>query len=62
METSVNAKVKCLSGLSVKDLSEWEQEFVKSVVQRTRRGEDCSKISEKQMAIIDRIYSKHFAG
>jgi hypothetical protein len=58
---STNTKVKQICGLSLSDLTEWEQEFVDSVADRTKEGTDCSSLTDKQRDIIDRIWKKHFA-
>lgn len=42
--------------LGTKDLSEWEQGFVETLVERKGRA-----LSEKQTEVMERIYKKHFA-
>lgn len=58
---SVGAMVKQICGLSNKDLSEWEKGFVDSIEEKTNGGADTSKLSEKQLEVIQRLYNKHFA-
>lgn len=55
---SVAQKVSQLEGLlGTKDISEWEEGFIQSLVDRGGTG-----LTEKQLAVMDRIYSKHFGG
>jgi hypothetical protein len=52
---SIQQKLKQLEGLiDTNDVTDWENEFLKSVVSRFNW-------TEKQLEIIERIYSKHFA-
>lgn len=61
--TTLNTMVKRVSGLiDTKDLSDWEQDFCSSVCERTRDGEDTTKLTEKQIECLTRIHDKHFAG
>jgi hypothetical protein len=39
-------------------LTDWEQEFAEDMLERVRRYGDVTHVSEKQMAIIDRIARK----
>lgn len=42
------------------DLSEWEQNFLKSINnQLNRYGKSFDELSEKQRAVIDRLWDKH---
>jgi hypothetical protein len=53
---STNTKKTQLSGmLGTKDLTDWETEFVESILKR-------DFLTEKQLEILDRIWKKHFAG
>ena len=57
---SVRAMIDQLDGmLGTKDLSEWEQQFVSDICARGWRN-STSHLSEKQIAVIERIYRKHF--
>ena len=60
-ERSIGSKIKMLSGLTGKDLSDWESGFVESICERTNEGDRTSHLSERQIEIIDRIWLKHFA-
>lgn len=54
---SVAQMIEQLDGLlGTKDLSDWEQGFVETLVER--KG---SPLSDKQTEIMERIYRKHFA-
>ena len=59
---SIGTQIKQLSGLiGTGDLTPWEQEFMQSLVERSRTGEDTTRLSEKQVGVVERIYSKHFS-
>ena len=58
---SLNAKINQLGGLlGTKDVSEWENTFIESVIQQTGNGSNVSKLSDKQVQIVERIHSKHY--
>lgn len=59
---SLNNMVKRISGLALGDVSEWEYNFINSVDAQTESGTDCSRLTAKQVEVIERIYNKHFAG
>ncbi len=60
---SLNTMVKAVSGmLDTHDLSDWENGFVRSVVDGTKQGDDTRSLTEKQIEVLTRIYEKHFAG
>ena len=46
--------------LGTPDLTEWEQRFIESICARSWKN-STQNLSEKQLAIIDRIWEKHFA-
>ena len=59
--TSVSAMIKRISGLAgTRDVSAWENEFIRNVVAKTLEGTRASHLSEKQLEIIQRIHGKHF--
>ena len=44
------------------DLTEWEEGFVNSVVAKYKAAsKDSTTLSDKQVAIVERIWRKHFA-
>ena len=60
--TTLNTMVKRVSGLQgTHDVSDWEDEFIASIVEKTRGGDDTSRLPEKQIEVLERIFRKHFA-
>lgn len=59
---SLGQMIKQLSGMiDTKDLNDWENRFVKNVVERTNCGQDTTCLSSKQSDIATSIHGKHFA-
>lgn len=59
---SVGSMIKQIAGmLGTGDLSTWEQSFVRSVADQSNEGADTSKLSDRQVEIVDSIFRKHFA-
>ncbi len=59
---SLNQMLQQISGMiGTDDLTDWEQEFVQSCMDRSQGGKDVRGLSSKQVEIINRIYNKHFA-
>ena len=59
---SLGTKVKQIHGLrGTKDVSEWEDKFIESVYAWSAQGECTTGLTEKQIAVIDRIWEQHFA-
>jgi hypothetical protein len=59
---SLGTKVKQIAGMhDTGDLTDWENEFVASVAERTRDGQDTTRLTEKQVETVERIWGKHFA-
>lgn len=60
---SITTMVKRLPGLQgTGDLTEWEETFVKDILAKTRQGDDTTSLTEKQIATVERIFNKNFAG
>lgn len=60
---SINTMVRQCAGLiDTKDVSDWENNFLKSVNEKTRQGNNTSSLSEAQVEKLEQIYSKHFSG
>lgn len=60
---SLNTMVKRVAGLAdTKDVSAWENAFIKSVVEQTQQGDNTSRLTEKQIDVLTRIHDKHFEG
>lgn len=58
---SLGAMIKQLGGMvGGNDLSDWEDDFVKSVVEKSDDGTNTVTLTEKQIEKIEGIYSKHF--
>lgn len=60
---SLNAMVKAVSGLQdTTDVSDWENQFITSIVEKTKNGDNTTSLTEKQIDVLERLYGKHFAG
>ena len=60
---SLNTMVKRIAGLQgTRDVKEWEDDFITSVVEQTDEGDNTSSLSERQIACVERIFNKHFSG
>ena len=58
---SLNTMVKKCAGLvDTTDVSDWENQFLKSVVEKTGEGRDTTSLTEKQIDVLQRLHSKHF--
>lgn len=59
---SINAMVKKVAGMvDTKDLTPWENKFVKSITAQTDNGNNTSSLTENQVDVLERIYDRHFA-
>jgi hypothetical protein len=60
---SLGTKIEQLDGLrDTKDLSEWENGFVTSILERyLTAGRDTRMFTGKQVDVIERVWGKHFA-
>lgn len=62
MTISLGAMVKRLAGLvDTCDISDWENQFLKSVLAATRSGDDTRTLTDKQIDVIERIFRNHFS-
>ena len=58
---STSVMVERLIGLlGTKDVSDWEEDFIKSLQRRLVDGQITS-LTERQVDALDRLHSKHFA-
>jgi hypothetical protein len=57
---SIGAMIKQIDGLSDSDLNIWETSFFDSVWTTSKEGKETSRLSEKQVECIEKIYNKHF--
>jgi hypothetical protein len=60
---SLGTKIEQIDGLrDTKDLSEWENGFVTSILERYLvAGRDTRMLTGKQVDVIERIWGKHFS-
>lgn len=59
---SLNNMVKQCSGmLGTNDLSPWEGDFIASLVDQTKNGDNTTSLTEKQITVLERIFKKHFS-
>ena len=59
--TSTTTMLRRLAGLlDTRDLSEWEQQFVRSLVEKVEAGKVTS-LSERQVETLERLHGRHFA-
>lgn len=59
---SIGQKIKQLEGLlGTSDLTDWESGFVESVLERTKKGDDTTRLSEKQVNTVENIWRRFFA-
>ena len=47
--------------LGTNDLSDWEEKFVRNLVEKLNAGE-VTRLSAKQVDTLERLHDKHFAG
>ena len=60
--TSLRTMIQRLSGLlGTQDLTDWEQQFVRDLAERTGDGEDTRLVSPKQAAVLEKLFDRHFA-
>ena len=60
---SLNTMVKRVAGLvGTKDVNEWEDTFIRSILDKTSNGNDTRPLTEKQIDVLERIFNKHFEG
>lgn len=58
---STTTMIRRLSGmLDTRDLSEWEQQFVRSLVEKLDAGRVTS-LTERQVETLERLHGRHFA-
>lgn len=59
--TSITAMILMLDGcLGTGDLTAWEEEFVRSLLER-KRARTLTTLSENQVEALERLWRKHFA-
>lgn len=58
---SISTMLTQIHGLAESDVSDWENDFIDSVWERSGDGKDTSRLSTKQCEHIEKIWKKHFA-
>lgn len=59
---TIGQMIQQIDGLrGTKDVNDWENEFIKGMVELTESGKRTSILSTRQVDTIERIYRKHFA-
>lgn len=59
---STNTMLKQCAGLvDTKDVTDWQNSFLKSVLERSQNGSRPDLLSEKQLEVLESIHSRHFA-
>ena len=60
---SLNIMVKRVAGLQdTTDVTDWENGFIKSVVQKTNNGDNTTSLTEPQIDSLEELFNKHFSG
>jgi len=52
---------QCSGMLGTNDLSQWEGDFIASLVDQTKNGDNTTSLTEKQIMVLERIFKKHFS-
>lgn len=59
---SLGTKIQQCEGLlGTKDVNEWQDNFLRNMLDLTNGGADTTRLSPKQAAIVEQIYERHFA-
>jgi hypothetical protein len=59
---STNTMLKQCAGLvDTKDVTDWQNGFLKSVLERSENGSRPDLLSDKQLEVLESIHSRHFA-
>jgi hypothetical protein len=62
MAKSLGSMLKQLEALlGTQDLTAWEDNFVRNIVERSDQGRNTGKLSINQIARMEELYRKHFA-
>lgn len=61
--TALNTMVKKVGGLAdTKELTQWENTFIKNILERTKNGDNTTSLTEKQIDVLERLHGKFFSG
>jgi hypothetical protein len=59
---SLNTMVqKCMGLIDTKDVSDWENNFLQNIANKTNEGKNTTSLTEAQITVLERLHSKHFA-
>ncbi len=59
---STNTMLKQCAGLvDTSDVTDWQNGFLKSVLERSENGSRPDLLSEKQLEVLESIHRRHFA-
>lgn len=59
---SIGQKLQQCEGLiGTKDVNDWESEFLGNVLERSNGGKDTTKLTAKQIEVVERIYNRNFS-
>ena len=60
--TTLNTQLKRLAGLvDTRDMNDWENRFVKSLLAKTNQGDNTSSLTENQIERLEELHNKHFS-
>ncbi len=51
---------QCAGLIDTPDVTDWENQFLQDMVEKTDEGSRTSHLSPRQVDCLDRIYRKHF--
>lgn len=61
--SSTNEMLRQTAGLiDTKDVSEWENDFLKSVWEKSKEGERPDLLSPRQVEVLEKVWHKHCGG
>lgn len=61
---SEQTKIEQISGLADSDLSDWERDFIASIVERAAEAKAAKRpinLTERQSNVVNRLWERHFA-
>jgi hypothetical protein len=59
---AINTMVKKCAGLiDTKDISDWENRFLKSIDEKSKNGENTTVLSTAQVEKLEEIHGRHFS-
>ena len=59
---SLNTMVKKVAGLAdTRDVSDWENRFIKNVVAQTHNGDNTTSLTEGQIDVLEHLHERHFS-